>query len=375
MNALVEARQLRDGGRSGEALRAYARLLERAPEPGLFVEAAEVALRVDAGLAETLARAGLQRAPDHAIAAHHLAEALAQQGRYAEALPLFRAAVAADGRLADLRHKDARPWRGAGATRPCPTCGARDATVCWVGNATRKQTVFNALDPVKVWVRCDTCTLVYTPTVPTDAELAAYYAAQRGSPEGVAPPDGRQVTVDGLAWEAVLERVERALPGQGRMLEIGSGWGTFLACAAWRGWDVTGVELSPHAAAFAARTFGVDTRCAAVPDGLPDERFDVIVAFEVLEHFADPDRVLVALRRRLRPDGLLVLTTPDLDHPAHRALGAQDPMWSVPGHLVWYDRRTLDDALRFAGFRPESRWFSARHVGSSGVVARNTAIE
>jgi SAM-dependent methyltransferase len=368
----TEARRLRDGGRSTEALGAYARLLESAPEPGLFAEAAEVALRVDPALAETLARAGLQRAPNHAVAAHHLAEALAQQQRWSEALPLFRAAVAADGRLADLRHRDARPWRAAATDRPCPTCGGRDRTVRWVGNVTRKQTVFNALDPVKVWVECRGCSLVYTPSVPSDAELAAYYAAQRGSPEGVAPPDGRQVTVDGLAWEAVLERIERALPGQGRMLEIGSGWGTFLACAAWRGWEVTGVELSPTAAAFAERTFGVETRCAAVPGGLPDERYDVIVAFEVIEHFAEPDRVLRELRRRLRPDGLLVLTTPDLDHPAHRVLGAQDPMWSVPGHLVWYDRKTLDDALRFAGFRPESRWFSARHVGSTGIVARST---
>jgi 2-polyprenyl-3-methyl-5-hydroxy-6-metoxy-1,4-benzoquinol methylase len=182
------------------------------------------------------------------------------------------------------------------------------------------------------------------------------------------------VSTESLAWESILERVERTLPGQGRMLELGSGWGTFLACAAWRGWEVSGVELSPHAAAFAARTFGVQSTCAHVPEGLPDAQFDVVVAFEVIEHFARPNEVLVALRERLRPGGLLVLTTPDLDHPAHLALGAADPMWSVPGHLVWYDRRTLDDALRFAGFCPEDRWFSARHVGSSGIVARNTAL-
>jgi SAM-dependent methyltransferase len=372
MTGLVEARQLRDGGKNGEALRAYAQLLERSQEPGLFTEAAEVALRVDAPTAEALARAGLHRAPGSALAAHHLAEALAAQGRYEESLPLFRTAVAADGRLADLRHRGAAPCAAA-SDRPCPTCATDEYTVRWVGNATRKQTVFGTMDPIKVWVECNGCHLVYTRTLPTDTQLGAYYAAQRGSPEGVATPDGRQVTVDGLAWEAVLERVERALPGQGRLLELGSGWGTFLACAAWRGWDATGLELSPPAAAHARRTFGVESHCASVPEGLPDETWDVIVAFEVIEHFPRPDVVLRALHDHLRPDGLLVLTTPDLDHPAHRVLGDSDPMWSVPGHLVWYDRRTLDDALRFAGFRPESRWFSARHVGSAGVVARRMA--
>lgn len=371
MSGLVEARRLRDAGQATASLRTYAGLLERTADPEVFAEAADVALRVDPELAEALARAALERAPRHAVAAHHLGEALAQQARWSEALPLLREAVAVDGRLADLRHAGAVPWTAeAGEERPCPACGERRPTLRWVGNATRVQTVFNRMDPVKVWVSCDACSLLYTPTVPTPDQLGAYYSAQRGSPEGVARPDGRQVMADGLAWEAILDRVERQLPGQGRLLEIGSGWGTFLACAAWRDWDVVGVELSPHATAFARRTFGVEARAASVPDQLPDERFDVIVAFEVIEHFVDPGAVLSALRSRLRDGGLLVLTTPDLDHPAHRAHGLRDPMWSVPGHLVWYDRATLDRALRRAGLVPESRWFSARHVGSSGFVAR-----
>ncbi|MEQ1564117.1 MAG: class I SAM-dependent methyltransferase [Myxococcota bacterium] len=371
MDPLAQARALRDQQRNREALGKYAELVAARPEAGLLAEAAEVALRVDPPTAAQLAQQALALDPNHAIAAHHLAEAWARQGRHHDALTLYRRAVGRDGRLADLRHPGAKPWTRTDPERGCPSCGGAGEVV-FVANATRVQTVFNRLDPIKVWSRCGGCGLVFTPTVPPGAELEAYYAAQRGSPAGLTPPDGRAVTQECLAWEPLLMRLEAAVGGPGRMFEVGSSWGVFLAAAAWRGWDVVGYELSPPAVAFSRATFGVRAEAVAIPEALPvwDPPADAAVLWEVLEHFPDPDAALAALASRVRPGGVVALSTPDLDHPAHRALGWDDPMWCVPGHLVYYDRATLDAAVRRAGLTVEQRWFSARHVGSVGLIAR-----
>lgn len=46
-------------------------------------------------------------------------------------------------------------------------------------------------------------------------------------------------------------------------------------------------------------------------DFLPDQSFDVITSFETLEHVIDHDRMLAGFRRLLKPDGLLLISTPD----------------------------------------------------------------
>lgn len=369
MDVLKEARRHREAGRPRDALAAYAQLLGDHPEPQTVAEATDVALGIDAVLAEQLARLTLSLVPEAPIARHQLGEAFARQRRWAEAVIELRAAVATDGRLADLRLADGRPWTHRDPTRRCPACDEAPAELVWVGNATRVQTVFNLLDPVKVWVRCRGCDLVYTPSVPSESALAAYYAAQRGA-SGLSPPDGRAVVAECLAWEPALVFIEDALGKTGTLLEIGCAWGVFMSAAAWRGFDVHGLELSPSAAVHARETFGLRVDVAQVPDGLPTGPIDAVVMWEVLEHFADPEAILAACAARLGSGGILALSTPDLDHPAHRALGAADPMWSVPGHLVYYSRRTLTSALARAGLTPVRWWFSNRHVGSVGVIAR-----
>ncbi len=95
----------------------------------------------------------------------------------------------------------------------------------------------------------------------------------------------------------------------------GEGYGTALLAQVAR--SALGVEIDP-ASVEAARTefrhAGLrfeqgDAR--ALP--LPDASIDVAVSFETLEHLAEHDLFLSELRRVLRPDGLLILSTPDRD--------------------------------------------------------------
>ena len=366
---LDEARRLRAQGRWVDALDAYAAALGVGATAPLLAETAELTARLSAPDGERLARAALRLEPELPAASHALGEALARQGRFAEALEPLRAAVAADGHWAELRGgPGAVPWTERHPPAPCPTCASEDAELVYVGNASRVQRCFGVIDPIKVWARCVRCGLVRVPEPPAAAALAAYYAALRGEGGDVPPPGAEAITREVCEADRQLDAIEGIVGRPGRLLEAGCGWGVFLAAAAWRGFDVCGLELGPRNAAWARERFGVPVAQGSAPDDLPNGPFDAIALWEVIEHTSDPWALLRALRERLAPGGVVALSTPFIDHPAHRALGYDDPMWVVPGHLVYFDRATLEAGLARVGLRVARRWSSPRHIGSGVVI-------
>src|SRR5690606_31157867 len=78
-----------------------------------------------------------------------------------------------------------------------------------------------------------------------------------------------------------------------------------------------GVEIDPVVVEAAAREFSRDNLsylqgdARAIP--LADDSVDVVVSFETLEHLFEQDKFLAEIRRVLRPEGLLIISTPDRD--------------------------------------------------------------
>lgn len=154
--------------------------------------------------------------------------------------------------------------------------------------------------------------------------------------------------------EASLERLallaERARVS-GSWLDFGYGEGGLLEVAQRRGWACYGVEVSPSMLECGS---GKGWMVTSDPHGDPrfvDGTFDVVTMIEVLEHVADPVRLLSHAARWLRPGGLLYVTTPNAGGMNCRILGQT---WSVvcpPQHLVLWTPRALRAALARAGFK------------------------
>lgn len=150
----------------------------------------------------------------------------------------------------------------------------------------------------------------------------------------------------------------------GRLLEIGSGWGDFLAVAARRGFNCLGVDPSPMLAEAARRRSGVSVLCGEVQDLVMEARFDVVVMSHVLEHVTDPREVLGRLRSFLNPDGVLYIAVPNIGSWEARFSG-----WTSyqPYHLFYFSpaslRRTLEAAafeiVESYTFEPFSGWLNA----------------
>lgn len=371
------ARAARARGALGESVNHYLAIIREDPSPEVLAEASEVIGRLRPGAAETLARRALEQRPRLPEALHALGESLARQGRYADAVGPLQEAVGSSGRLAEIKDagtpQEASPWTTRYPAVACPACGAAAGAPVHVGNASRVQRCFGVIDPVKIWFRCGQCTLVRVLNPPPEGRLSEWYeAAYNRSPDTHNPPVvGPALYQDLLKAEAQVARLLASFPALrgGRLLEVGAAFGVFLAAARYQGFECTGMELAERAVNWGKATLGVELRRGSCPADLPEGDFDAVVLFEVIEHFLRPDEVLATLARRLRPNGVLLLSTPCLDHPYHLAAGYDDPMWSVPGHLVYYDRATLRAALARAGLREVDRWFSDRHLGSVMVVA------
>jgi 2-polyprenyl-6-hydroxyphenyl methylase/3-demethylubiquinone-9 3-methyltransferase len=99
-----------------------------------------------------------------------------------------------------------------------------------------------------------------------------------------------------------------------RALDVGCGAGLLTEPLRRLGAEVTGIDASPEVIAVArehAARMGleIDYRAGDVQD--LEGQFDLITAMEVIEHVAEPAAFIKSLARRLAPDGLLLMSTPN----------------------------------------------------------------
>lgn len=164
---------------------------------------------------------------------------------------------------------------------------------------------------------------------------------------------------EGAAWPA---RVLRRVPAGSSVLELGPGPGAMTRVLLARGCKVTVVENDPDALQ-ALRTLGVQA-IAADLDGadwlaaLNGQRFDAVLACDVLEHLRQPERVLQALGAALKPMGSLIVSLPNIAYAGVVAAlrnGVFD--YAEKGlldhtHVRFFTRRSIEKVLMDCGWIP-----------------------
>jgi 2-polyprenyl-3-methyl-5-hydroxy-6-metoxy-1,4-benzoquinol methylase len=211
------------------------------------------------------------------------------------------------------------------------------------------------LDPFGV-VRCPRCTLVFvSPRLRPEALQRLYEAPQYH--QGVYGEEGRFSPAMFLQrqWTngrlALAEReLDRKVFGT-RLLEIGAGHGLFLDAARARGYDVNGVELSETAAAHARDTLGLTVHSSQLADAPLEGRFDVICAWDTLEHVPDPVEFWKAIRGLVADDGVVLFSTPYFSSAPSRLLRRR--WWTLkPTEHIWqFTPRTHRTVAEQAGMQ------------------------
>jgi SAM-dependent methyltransferase len=138
---------------------------------------------------------------------------------------------------------------------------------------------------------------------------------------------------------ADLIRREVLPPANAKILEIGCGTGHNLAMLGGFG-HVEGLELDDEARALSERRLGRKVMSSPLPElgEVPDSHYDLIGAFDVIEHIDDDAAALASIAAKLKPGGKFVMTV-----PAHQW------MWSahdvVNHHKRRYSRRSLKELV------------------------------
>lgn len=140
----------------------------------------------------------------------------------------------------------------------------------------------------------------------------------------------------------------------GRLLEVGSGSGRFLARMRRAGWTVQGTDFDPAVAARIRARYGMEIDVGELPAlGYPADTYDVVAMSQVIEHVHDPLGLLAEAHRVLRPGGRLVLSTPNARALAHRRYGRAWRGLEPPRHLHIFTREALAQAAAKGGLRVE----------------------
>lgn len=198
-------------------------------------------------------------------------------------------------------------------------------------------------------------------------------------------------TEQGVIRQEHLHRYAWCLPlVKGKdVLDVASGEGYGSAMLAANARSVRGVDISHDAVAHAAERYAalpnlayVQGSAAAIP--LADDSVDVVVSFETIEHLMEQEEMMAEIRRVLRPDGVLVMSSPNKEVYSDRAgyhndfhvkelyqaefqdlVGRHFPAWRLCGHrmavcstiMPMHDRQQLNSyqALTDTGTGVEQR--------------------
>jgi 2-polyprenyl-3-methyl-5-hydroxy-6-metoxy-1,4-benzoquinol methylase len=197
-------------------------------------------------------------------------------------------------------------------------------------------------------VRCTHCHLVYTnprlaqtnavylQTAPDPADLEAHAAAK-------APVFAR--ALDQL--DALCPAIGTTAPSP-RLLDLGAGSGHFVAAARRRGYDALALEPAPAWARYARQHLAIPVHQADFHDAhFAPDTFDIITAWDVLEHVEDPRALLARAALWLRPGGIFAARFPSASFQylkatlLHRLLHSSRAAYAPTMHLTFFSPQTF----------------------------------
>jgi 2-polyprenyl-3-methyl-5-hydroxy-6-metoxy-1,4-benzoquinol methylase len=203
-----------------------------------------------------------------------------------------------------------------------------------------------------------------------------YYSADHRKKMGWAA-DLTQLSPQQLAmYQARMDFVEN-FTGQelryprGKLLDIGCSTGYFLLEAKLRYWEVQGIEISDKAASVAREHLRLPVKTGVLTEKeFEAESFDVVTAWDVLEHISDPNPLMEQVYRVLKRGGLFILNTPNVSSSAAYFTGKDWRHLDPPLHTVLYDFMSIRILLKKHNFAIVKICSGEEYLGQMKVAAK-----
>ncbi len=235
-----------------------------------------------------------------------------------------------------------------GKTVPCNLCGS-----------IKGKFLFNAKDRLHgcegtfTYVKCKMCGLVYMNPQILPEDAGKFYPNDYGPHKATKNRQQNRLTMKTqLKKRSFGTFICNKLTSQSRLLDVGCGNGKFLyEIKSSVGCNVYGVDISEKAAKIANRDYGLDVFTGTIMEvPFPSDYFNMITAWQYLEHVHNPLEVLQKFYHLLKADGVCIISTPNFNSFNSKVFKDRWYALDCPRHLHIYTPKTIDKFLEKAGF-------------------------
>lgn len=220
----------------------------------------------------------------------------------------------------------------------CPVCGCNRTISGWECQSFR-------------FARCTECGHLYQNPQPVFSDLRARYGEEYFAYELENDKNFFELMLKGLEDASFFE-LERTVEDYRRFLDIGCATGMLLAYLKQREWRVQGVEICEPAARYGIEHRDVPIHIGTLEDArFPSDSFSFIHFSHVIEHVPDPRAFLLEVKRVLRPQGYVVVVTPNVQS-LQAYLFREKWRSAIADHMNLFSRQGLERLLTETGFQP-----------------------
>lgn len=151
-------------------------------------------------------------------------------------------------------------------------------------------------------------------------------------------------------WLGLDSSAFRWVPPNVRVLDIGCGFGQSLGYHRARGCDVYGVEADENIRRV-AEEYGLNVKVGLFDaHNYETDSFDYVTLDQVIEHVAEPIAFLGGVNRVLKPGGMAVVSTPNVQGWGARLFRKKWVHWHAPYHQQFFSMESMRIAANQTGF-------------------------
>lgn len=193
-------------------------------------------------------------------------------------------------------------------------------------------------------VKCNKCGFVYTNPQPSIKELATLYPDSLHQRKRKSKLRFLKELYEKKRLGMVLKEAKKANKHPKKILDIGCSNGFFLKLAKSKGLDIYGTEIGKKQINYLKKNLTKNIY-ESEKELIGKEKFDIITAFDVIEHLPDPEAFIKNCSKLLRKNGLLVILTMVLDSWSYKKFKGR-VSWISDQHLYYFTRKKLKMLLK-----------------------------
>lgn len=196
--------------------------------------------------------------------------------------------------------------------------------------------------PVK---KCLNCQLIQISPLPSKAQVNGLYQGDYWKNFSFY---SSQLPAHEKYFQKKVDDIKK-LRNKGKLLDVGCAYGSLLKAANDQGFTSEGIDISSYPVEQCLKN-NLKATTGIISDINESNYYDIITAFEVIEHERDPLLTLKTIRDLLKPNGLLVVSVPNSNSFSSKIMGKHWFGYRHKEHLFHFTKDSLNMLLQQAGF-------------------------